>query len=249
MKSSEIQEMAIDIQWLGQAGFILTTPKGKHIAIDPYLGDSCERLVGFKRIMPAPFSIESFAADYLFLSHEHPDHFDVDLIGTIQHSTIQIFGCKGCIHKWQAEGFKADGISVVSPFNILTFDGFTVYVMHADHGAQCPDAIGFIFDFGFVRVYFAGDTAYSLELLTKVRELCPEIALLPINGMYGNLNAEQATQFAGDIGSKAVIPCHYWMFVEHGSNPLAFRNIMKEKLPDVKAIFLANGEHYLYVAT
>ena len=35
------------IQWLGQAGFLILTSNGKKIAIDPYLSDSCNALVGF----------------------------------------------------------------------------------------------------------------------------------------------------------------------------------------------------------
>ena len=42
------------IQWLGQAGFLILTSNGKKIAIDPYLSDSCNALVGFKRMVPAP---------------------------------------------------------------------------------------------------------------------------------------------------------------------------------------------------
>lgn len=59
--------------------------------------------------------------------------------------------------------------------------------------------------------------------LKKVYEIKPEIALLPINGEYGNLDSNDAAKLGADIGSKVIIPCHYWTFIEHGSYPLQLK--------------------------
>ena len=45
----------------------------------------------------------------------------------------------------------------------------------------------------------------------------------------------------GMLHCKTVIPCHYWMFVEHGSCPFDFMNAMKA-LPDIRVCFLSLGE-------
>ena len=52
----QIREGIIGIFWLDQAGFAIKTALGRIIAIDPYLSNSCHRLLqnygyGFKRIM------------------------------------------------------------------------------------------------------------------------------------------------------------------------------------------------------
>lgn len=36
---------------------------------------------------------------------------------------------------------------------------------HNDHGALAPEALGFIWDFRFSRLYYAGDTALTLSRL------------------------------------------------------------------------------------
>ena len=43
--------------YLGQAGFFLKYADGLTIGIDPYLGDCCEAMFGFKRMIPAPLTM------------------------------------------------------------------------------------------------------------------------------------------------------------------------------------------------
>ncbi len=237
----------IDIRWLGQAGFIIKNQAGTSVAIDPYLGDSCEKLVGYHRMMPAPMAIKDFCADHLFISHEHPDHLDIDIAREIAGKTeINFYGNSACREVMAAAGLAPERMRLIGRGDVLDIDGFKVEVVASDHGKDCPNALGFILDFGFVRVYFAGDTAYTPELLSRAREVKPEIALLPINGAYGNLNNEGAARLAADIGCQAVIPCHFWMFIEHGSNPGGFREELKARAPGAKAIFLAPGEHFTF---
>ena len=43
-------------------------------------------------------------------------------------------------------------------------------VTAADHGEFCNDAMGFIFDFGFAKVYYSGDTCYNLKVLKNDKD-------------------------------------------------------------------------------
>ena len=242
-----IAQGSLGIFWLGQAGFIIKTAGGKRIAIDPYLSDFCERLVGFKRIMPSIMPTDEFDADYLFISHEHPDHFDDDLIEQLKEKNhLKIFGPRKCEEKAVELGINKARFSRLEEGKDVDFGEFLLVPVKADHGELSPEALGFIFDFGFVKVYFAGDTAYSPDQLKKAYEMKPEIALLPINGEYGNLNSEDAVKMAKGIGANVLIPCHYWTFVEHGSCPIELKKIMEKEMPEIKLAFLAQGEGYIY---
>jgi len=247
LKAVKICKGSLGIFWLGQAGFLIKTPEGSTIAIDPYLSDCCERLVGFKRIMLPVLSLDELDPDYLFVSHEHPDHFDEDLIEKLKgRSQLKILGPVECKKRAMEIGINAAQFTLLEENKPVDFGEFTMLPVKADHGELSPDALGFVFDFGFVKVYFAGDTAYSPDIMKRVLEMRPEIAILPINGEYGNLNSLEAAQLARDIGCKVVVPCHYWTFVEHGSNPLEFKMIMERDLPECKLEFLALGECYVY---
>lgn len=235
--------MSIRIKWLGQAGFLISLSNGKKLAIDPYLGDSCRKLVGYRRMVPAPIDLQMLDVDFLFISHEHPDHLDVDLYEALNGKMeTQIYGNKHCRTLLDAAGLDSSYLRMLQIGDELSFNGFSVKAIPADHGPECPEAMGFLFNFEGITVYFAGDTAYSPDLLQEAYEAKPEIALLPINGAYGNLGSEEAARLAADIDCKRVIPCHFWMFVEHGSNPLEFSEKMIELAPSVEVCFLGVGE-------
>lgn len=247
IKGTVIEAGSLGIFWLGQAGFILKTPMGKLIAIDPYLTDLCNRLFGFKRIMPPLIMAGEMEVDYLFVSHEHADHFDTDaLMELADNKCLQIFGPVECERIAKEMGVAPEQFFLLEEEKPLDFGEFTLLPVIADHGNLSSDALGFIFDFRFVKIYFSGDTGYSPEKLKVPMGIKPEIALLPINGEFGNLNSREAVLLARDLGTKMVIPCHFWTFVEHGSNPLELKKIMEQELPECKLHFLAQGEGCIY---
>ena len=230
------------IRWLGQAGFEITSPMGVKVVIDPYLGNSCMDLVGFKRMMPAPMTIEEFSADALLISHEHPDHLDIDLMRTLSDKKeIPVYGNVSCKGVLTDAGINTDFLKLVTVGETFSIGDVEITVVPCDHGTQCVDPFGFILKTGGLCIYFAGDTAYSPEVLQPAVQAKPDIALLPINGMYGNLNSQEALKLASDMGCKTLIPCHFWMFVEHGGDPFWLKQ-HEDEVSEMKIIFLAPGE-------
>ena len=232
----------VEIRWLGQAGFEITSPQGIKIVIDPYLGDSCMDLVGFKRMIPTPITIDDFSADALLISHEHPDHLDMDLMRAIFNGkTIPVYGNASCKKTLTDANIDPNLLKEIHVGDVFSIGDVEICVVPCDHGTQCVEPLGFLLKTGGVCIYFAGDTAYSPKLLKSAIEARPDIALLPINGMYGNLNSEEAVRLAVDLGCKVLIPCHFWMFVEHGGNPFLLKQLA-DQVPDIKIEFLSVGE-------
>lgn len=247
VRATETGPGTLCVFWLGQAGFMIKTPLGKLITIDPYLSDYCEHAIGFKRIMLSVLPPEELETDYLFISHEHGDHLDEDLFKMLNtNEAIRILGPESCRKPVKEAGIPPDRFTLLVENQSMDFGEFKVLPVKADHGDLTPSALGFIFDFGFAKVYFAGDTAYSPDKLRKVFEIRPEIALLPINGEYGNLNSAEAIKLAEEIGAKVLIPCHYWTFIEHGAFPIELKREADRQNAAVKPIILAQGEGYLY---
>ena len=232
----------VNIRWLGQAGFEIVSPKGTKVVIDPYLGDSCMKLVGFKRMMPSPMTIEEFEADALLVSHEHPDHLDIDLLAALSHrNEIPVYGNDACRAAMEEAMLDKNRISRIGIGDRFTVGDIEVTAVPCDHGDQCVEPLGFLLGVGGVRIYFSGDTAYNTELLQPAIKARPDVALLPINGMYGNLDSKQAAALAADLRCELLIPCHYWMFVEHGGDPLSLQRLA-DSTPDLQIAFLAPGE-------
>jgi len=192
---------------------------------------------------------EDFDVDYIFITHEHADHYDSDMLSElIPLINPKIFAPIECEKAMKSMGLDMSNFTLVREGYSLSFDEFSVLPVPADHGELAPDALGFVFDFKFTKLYYSGDTAYSPEKLDLPIKLTPEIAILPINGEYGNLNSVEAVKLAKDLKANVVIPCHYWTFVEHGSNPLEFKKLMEKEYPECKALFMALGEGYIYEA-
>lgn len=231
--------MPTEIQWLGQAGFRIRTAAGTTVTIDPYLSDSCNALVGFKRMIPPPEAMEDFHTDHLLISHEHPDHLDLELYPTLKEN-IRIYGNVHCKQTLEENGLDASRLQLIAIGDTLQLDDVKVEVLAADHGEMCPDALGFLITADGHTIYFAGDTAYSPALLQRALDARPEVALLPINGAFGNLDSKEAARLADQLGAKVLIPCHYWMFVEHMSYPYELLEASKNMSARVQ--FLAVGE-------
>jgi L-ascorbate 6-phosphate lactonase len=238
--------------WIGQAGFVYKTANDKVIYVDPYLTDSVARqlghlMYGFKRLTPTLIEPEEVEADLVVVTHEHQDHFDADLMPVLASKPqLQFAGSPGCEQLFQAAGITADRYSVFRAGQRLDYDGFCIAGVYADHGELAPDALGVLLQFGDIRVWQVGDTAYRPDKWQDVCRLGVDILIPPINGAFGNLDGVEAARLAADAKAKVVIPCHFWMFAEHNGNPALFLDACKEHAPESQAHLMAQGELLSY---
>ncbi len=216
--SWNVSKNKIGIVWLGQAGFLIKTPSGKTIMIDPYLTDYTRKSIGddgFIRMAAPLFLPGELHADYLLSSHHHADHWDLDALPRLMEEDTLCFANEDSVDVAARYGVDMSAVTVIKAGDILRFEEFQVYVLKCDHGEAAPNAMGFLFDFGHTKVYYSGDTCLNLELLAPAIKMGPEVALLPINGAYGNLNAVDAAILADRLGSRYCIPHHFWTFPNH----------------------------------
>src|SRR2546421_6025119 len=81
-----VPAQSITLWWLGQSGFIIKTPAGVTVALDPYLTNSCKALgeqFGFNmdRMVPPPIAPADLAGiDLYVMTHSHQDHLDPDTL-------------------------------------------------------------------------------------------------------------------------------------------------------------------------
>lgn len=139
-------------------------------------------------------------------------------------------------------GVRPEQIHALTRNSSVDFGVYSVQSLPAQHGDMAPEAMGFLFDFGGYRVYYAGDTAFDPILLKQTEDLCPDLALLPINGEYGNMNACEAADFARFCGAKRCIPYHFWTFPRHCGDPMAFCRKLPKRAPGCELILLTPGE-------
>lgn len=245
IKKTEVPRNNIAIWWLAQAGFAIKTDRGKVIYIDPYLSDAVERLFGFKRLSLSPIKAEEVETDLVICTHGHADHLDPDAIPIIAKSLkTKFIGPKSCVQEFRKINIASERIIELAVGKTVEIKGGSITGMYADHGKLAPDAIGVLFNFGKIRVYYCGDTAYRPEHMGYVKSKKPDIIIPPINGQFGNLNEKEAVLLAKFVGARLIIPSHFWMFAEHNGNPARFMEIAKEE--SLPRRLLTPGETFIY---
>lgn len=242
VKSDIIQEGKLGVYFLGQAGFVFKTNRGKLICIDPYLSDCCNRYFGFKRLMPYILKPDELCFDYLLVSHAHFDHFDPDSVPVLMaNGKTKLIGAKDVVAECERLHIK-DNLHFLSVGEVFEEDGVKITAVLCDHGKDTLDAIGFLLEVEGKKIYYMGDTAYRVDWLCNPTIKNIDMLILPINGAFGNLNEMQAAKVVSKLEPKLAVPCHYWNFAEHGGNPAIFCKEMKSYAPDVKYIMMRQGE-------
>jgi len=237
-----VPEDGLGVFFLGQAGFILKTPSGRLIAIDPYLSNCCERYFGFKRLMPRILEPGEIALDALIISHAHYDHFDPDSVPVLMSGkSTKLIGAKDVAPECEHLGLK-ENITYLSCGETVETEEFNVTGVPCDHGELAPDALGLLIRIGGKKIYYMGDTAYRPDLLDNEALKNVDLLLLPINGAFGNLNEQQAALVIETLKPALAVPCHYWNFAEHGGDPGKFQRMMQEYAPDRAYRLMAQGE-------
>ncbi|MCX6029389.1 MAG: MBL fold metallo-hydrolase [Chloroflexi bacterium] len=252
IRDLQVEPGSLAIFWLAQAGFVYKTPAGTIVYVDAYLSDCVHRMLsdvmyGFKRITPSLIAPAEVEADLVICTHSHPDHFDYDAIPVLAHDpAIHFVAAPDCRAEFEKLGVPAEKYTIFHRGETLTFGDVRLTGVYADHGELAPDALGVILQVGDVKVWQVGDTAYRPDMWQEIFGLGVDVIVPPINGAFGNLDGVTAAKLAHDAGAKVAIPCHFWMFAEHGGNPAQFLDACKELAPEVKPLLMSHGECFVY---
>ncbi|MHB1660631.1 MAG: MBL fold metallo-hydrolase [bacterium] len=169
-----------------------------------------------------PFKLDGDApkADYIFISHEHFDHFSPDDIHKILKDSTVMF-MNEMTHQ-EIDSLYDNKIIVMSPgdsldFNDLHIEGVPAYninkfrepgkVYHPKEDKK----LGFIVTFNGVKIYHTGDTDHIPEM-DNLASKNIDLLLIPVSGTYVMTPAE-AIGAAVKIKAKISIPMHYGTIV------------------------------------
>lgn len=252
INSTHIEPGSLGVFYLAQAGFCIKTTTGKRIFIDPYLSDACERLFGFKRMIPAPLQATEVEADLYLITHHHADHLDPDALPIIlQRKETYFVIAPDCVAFFEEQHVPAARYTVVREGDQFEWEGILIRAIYADHGELAPDAIGYLLETEDLKLYHAGDTALRIEEITKSLSGSVDVMIAPINGTYGNMIAKEALQLAAALKPSILIPCHFWMFLEHvvpggEGDPATFLNAASSLARGVSCRVMAPGELMVY---
>ena len=184
--------------------------------------------VGTIYIDPYEVKEEPHDADFIFITHDHYDHYSPeDILKVVGESTVLIIpekmegkigGISGRMHKvvtvkpgmfYETDGLEFDTVpayNTIKPFHMKSA-GWVGYILRIDRK----------------RVYIAGDTDATKE----AKAVRCNIALVPIGGTY-TMNAKQAAELINEIQPEIAIPVHYGSVVGGKADEEAFVANVKE---------------------
>ncbi len=159
--------------------------------------------------------LNSLKPDYIFLSHGHADH--VADMAHIQKNSNAVVASVVETAAWvRRQGVPEDKVIEFNFGGTLQLPFGKVKMVYALHTNSTPDgqyggvAVGFVFFIGDKKIYFAGDTALTLEM-KLLEELQLDWALLPIGGHY-TMDVDDAIKAARFVNCKNIIGIHYNTF-------------------------------------
>ena len=169
---------------------------GKEIEIDPVL-KLRERTVDYSK-MPK--------ADYIFVTHEHMDHFDKGAIQQLTKDGTQLITNKRC------GDMLGYGIIMKNGDSRQIADDFTVEAVPAYNTTEANQQFhpkgrdnGFIITIDGLRIYIAGDTE-DIPEMADIKDI--DIAFMPCNQPF-TMTPEQLVRAAKIVKPKVLFPYHY----------------------------------------
>lgn len=184
------------------------------------------RIQGSKTLYFDPYQIRSAAhdADFIFITHEHYDHFEPESIARLKQADTWLVAPESMKKKALAEaGIAPENCLFYQPNEKHEEQGLLIETVPAYNKLKPFHTKGkrwqgYIVTLDGTRYYVSGDTDVNEDIM-KVQ--C-DVAMLPIGGFY-TMDWKQAAEYAAQIKPKAVVPTHYGSIVGKQTDGAAFK--------------------------
>lgn len=172
---------------------------------------------------PFQISEELHDATYIFITHDHYDHYDEKSIRNVinENTTLIVPLCL----KEKAQ-MITNKILVVEPSKTykltdISFETIPAYNLAKPFHPQENGYVGYLVTSDNTTYYIMGDT----DVVKEITKIKTDICFVPIGGTY-TMDVDEAIAYINSLNPKKVIPIHYGSIV----GDITLGNKFKEKI-------------------
>ena len=256
LRAHSVPHGALTLWWLGQAGYVVKSPGGKLVVIDPYLSNSAKAIgeqygFNFDRLVPPPLSPRELAGvDLYAMTHSHADHLDPETLAGYRAAggAGPYLAPPEAAAKLEELGVPAGQVRMTWPNKTCTVGDIRIRATFAiPLGADDLTHVGYLVQAaGGPTAYFTGDTGYHELLAAAAAPHQPDILAAVINGAFGNMGPAEAARLAKQLDVKVAIPCHYDLFPDNSLPPVLFHTNLKIEGVGDRFRQLVHGEPFTF---
>ncbi len=171
-----------------------------------------------------PYDIkeEFHDADYIFITHDHYDHYDEESISKIKNDSTKII-VPACLK--EKENFLVVEPNKQYQIDNLSFETVPAYNINKDFHKKEKQYVGYNLNLDGKYYYIMGDTDRTPESDNVKTDVC----FVPISGKY-TMDVNEATSYINDLKPTKVVPIHYGKIVGDKSLGEEFKNKINKEI-------------------
>ena len=169
-------------------------------------------------------------ADYIFITHNHYDHFSEEDILKIKNDNTIIIVPNDLKDFVLDLGFSENNIICVEPnkeYNVgnINFKTVPAYNINKSFHPKVNNWVGYIISVNDIRYYIAGDTDNTVE----ARSVLCDVAFVPVGGTF-TMTYDEAASLVNEIKPAIAIPIHYGSIVGSEVDAINFVNLLSKNI-------------------
>ncbi len=194
-----------------------------------HFGQSALKFEEEKTIYFDPFDISKdyHDADYIFITHSHYDHFDLDSIKNIMKDSTKFI-----VPKIMGNEIKkiSSNILLVEPnkdykLDELEFKTIPAYNVNKAYHPKEKGFVGYNMKINNIWYYVMGDT----DVTDEAKDVKCDYCFVPIGGTY-TMDYKEASEYINHLKPKKVMPIHYGTIVGDISLGNEFKKLVNKDI-------------------